>query len=284
MIMTLRLTEQPSLHDNLEKKSVAELLREINEEDKKVPLAIEKVLPDLERLVSAIERQIRNGGRMFYCGAGTGGKLAVLDMLEIPNTYGVSPEMIQCVLAGGVENLVLDLEEKEDDVEEGWKTLLEKNISPADIVVGISASGNTPYVLATLKACHEHGIPTGSFVNNPGSPISKYADYPVEVLTGPEFITGSTRMKSGTSQKLICDMISTTVMCRLGRVEGNRMIHAHLINNKVVDRLTRTMVERNPSLEYDTCETAIRKYGGLTEAEAGLLKAGILKKEPTEVS
>ena len=282
--MALRLTEQPSLHDNLEKKSVAELLREINEEDKKVPFAIEKVLPDLEKLVSAIERQIRNGGRMFYCGAGTGGKLAVLDILEIPNTYGVSPDMIQCVLAGGVENLVLDLEEKEDDVDEGWRTLQEKHICPSDIVVGISASGNTPYVLATLKACHEHGIPTGSFVNNPDSPISKYSDYPVEVITGPEFITGSTRMKSGTSQKLICDMISTTVMCRLGRVEGNRMVHAHLINNKVVDRLTRTMVERNPSLDYKTCENYIKKCGGLTEAENELLKVGILKQKPVEIN
>ena len=275
--MALRLTEQPSLHDHLEKKSVAELIREINEEDKKVALAIEAVLPDLEKLISAIENQIRAGGRMFYCGAGTGGKLAVLDTLEIPNTYGVSPDMFQCILAGGVENLVLDLEEMEDDVDEGWKLLEEKNICPKDIVVGISASGCTPYVLATLKACREHGIPTGSFVNNPGSPISEYSDYPVEVITGPEFITGSTRMKSGTSQKLICDMISTTVMCRLGRVEGNRMVHAHLINNKVVDRLTRTMVERNPSLSYEVCEAAIKKYGGLTEAEKGLKDEGVIK-------
>jgi N-acetylmuramic acid 6-phosphate etherase len=275
--MALRLTEQPSLHDHLEKKSVAELIREINEEDKKVALAIEAVLPDLEKLISAIENQIRAGGRMFYCGAGTGGKLAVLDTLEIPNTYGVSPDMFQCILAGGVENLVLDLEEMEDDVDEGWKLLEQKNVCPKDIVVGISASGCTPYVLATLKACREHGIPTGSFVNNPGSPISEYSDYPVEVITGPEFITGSTRMKSGTSQKLICDMISTTVMCRLGRVEGNRMVHAHLINNKVVDRLTRTMVERNPSLSYEVCEAAIKKYGGLTEAEKGLKEEGVIK-------
>ena len=275
--MALRLTEQPSLHDHLEKKSVAELIREINEEDKKVALAIEAVLPDLEKLISAIENQIRAGGRMFYCGAGTGGKLAVLDTLEIPNTYGVSPDMFQCILAGGVENLVLDLEEMEDDVDEGWKLLEQKNVCPKDIVVGISASGCTPYVLATLKACREHGIPTGSFVNNPGSPISEYSDFPVEVITGPEFITGSTRMKSGTSQKLICDMISTTVMCRLGRVEGNRMVHAHLINNKVVDRLTRTMVERNPSLSYEVCEAAIKKYGGLTEAEKGLKEEGVIK-------
>jgi N-acetylmuramic acid 6-phosphate etherase len=239
----------------------------------------------LEKLISAIERQLRDGGRMFYCGCGTGGKLAVLDTLELPNTYGCDPELIQCVLGGGVENLVLDLEEAEDDVEEGWQTLQEKNISPKDIVVGISASGNTPYVLATLKACQEHGIPTGSLVNNPNSPISKYSDYPIEVITGPEFITGSTRMKAGTSQKLICDMISTTVMVRLGRVEGNRMVNANLINNKVIDRLTRTMMERNPSLkDYDFCEQTIKRCGGLKKAEAYLLKKGILKEQPLGIN
>lgn len=281
--MALRLTEQPSLYDNLEKKSVSELLRDINTEDKKVALAIEKVLPDLERLVCAIEKQVKGGGRLFYLGCGTGGKLAVLDTLEIPNTYGVEPEMVQCVLAGGVENLVLDLEEAEDWLEEGWQTLEQKHhVTPQDIVVGISASGNTPYVLASLKACREHGIPTGSFTNNPNSPISEYSDYPVEVLTGPEFITGSTRMKSGTSQKLICDMISTTLMVRLGRVEGNRMVRAHLINNKVIDRLTRTIMERNGLEDYAMCEEAIKTCGGLKEAEAYFLGKGIITKLPTE--
>ena len=281
--MALRLTEQPSLYDNLEKKSVAELLRDINTEDKKVPLAIEKVLPDLERLVCAIEKQVRAGGRLFYLGCGTGGKLAVLDMLEIPNTYGVDPEMVQVVLAGGVENLVQDIEEAEDWLDEGWQTLEQKHhVTPKDIVVGISASGNTPYVLASLKACREHGIPTGSFTNNPDSPISEYSDYPVEVLTGPEFITGSTRMKSGTSQKLICDMISTTLMVRLGRVEGNRMVCAHLINNKVIDRLTRTIMERNGLEDYAMCEEAIKTCGGLKEAEAYFLGKGVISKLPNE--
>ena len=191
--MTLRLTEQPSKYRHLEKKSVDELVTLINQEDQTVPLAIQKVLPDLARLIEAIEEKLRNGGRMFYCGCGTGGHLAVDDVLELPNTYGIDPEMIQCVLAGGVENLVLDLEEKEDDTEEGWQTLESKHISQKDIVVGISASGTTPYVLATLKKCKENGITTGSFVNNPDAPISKYSDYPVEVITGPEFVTGSTR-------------------------------------------------------------------------------------------
>ncbi|MFA6592098.1 MAG: N-acetylmuramic acid 6-phosphate etherase [Bacteroidales bacterium] len=277
--MALRLTEQPSKYDHLEKKSVAELLRDINEEDKTVPYAIEKVLPDLEKLVSAIERQLRNGGRMFYCGCGTGGRLSVLDAVELPNTYGIDPEQIQCVLAGGVENLVLALEEKEDDIEEGWRTLQERNITPKDIVVGISASGTTPYVLQTLKSCREHGIPTGSFVNNPDSPISEYSDYPVEIVTGPEFITGSTRMKAGTSQKLICDMISSTVLIRLGRVEGNRMVNVRLINDKVVDRSVRMLMERNPSLkDYDYCKKMIVKCGNVKKTEQYLFDQGVLDK------
>lgn len=274
----MRLTEQPSLYDNLEKKSVAELIRDINDEDKMVPLAIEKVLPDLERLISAIEKQLRAGGRMFYLGCGTGGRLSVLDAIELPNTYGIDPEQIQCVLAGGVDNLVLALEEKEDDVDEGWRTLKERNISPKDIVVGISASGTTPYVLESLRHCRANGIPTGSFVNNADSPISKYSDYPVEVITGPEFITGSTRMKAGTSQKLICDMISTTVLTRLGRVEGNRMVNVRLINDKVVDRSVRMLMERNPSLtDYEFSKQTILKCGTVKKAEAYLIEQGILK-------
>lgn len=277
--MDLRVTEQPSLYDNLEKKSVAEIIRCINEEDKKVAITMEKDLPQIERLITKIEQQVKRGGRLFYLGAGTGGKLAVLDTLEIPNTYGVDPEMVQAVLAGGVENLVLDLEEAEDWLDEGWDTLEQKHhVTPGDIVVGISASGNTPYVLASLKACREHGIPTGCIVNNPDSPIAEYSDYPVEIVMGPEFITGSTRMKSGTSQKLMCDMISTTLMIRLGRVEGNRMVHAHLINNKVVDRLARTMMDRNPELtDYDVCVEAVKKCGGLKEAEQYFFDKGVIK-------
>lgn len=281
--MALRLTEQPSMYDHLEKMSVKELLHNINEEDKTVPLAIEKVLPDLEKLVTAIENQLRDGGRMFYCGCGTGGRLSVLDAIELPNTYGIDPNQIQCVLAGGVENLVLALEEKEDDIEEGWRTLQERNVSPKDIVVGISASGTTPYVLNTLKHCQENHIPTGSFVNNPDSPISKYSDYPVEVITGPEFVTGSTRMKAGTSQKLICDMISTTVLCRLGRIEGNRMVNVRLINDKVVDRSVRMLMERNPSLtDYEYCKEMIKKCGTVKNTEKYLFDLGVLDKLPEE--
>lgn len=264
----MRLTEQPSKYDNLEKKSVEELIRDINNEDKTVAFAMEKVLPEIGRLISAVEHQLKNGGRMFYVGCGTGGRLSVLDAIELPNTYGIEPDLINCVLAGGVENLVLALEEKEDDTEEGWRTLLGYGVSPKDIIVGISASGTTPYVLATLKKCRENGIPCGSFVNNPDSPISKYSDYPIEVVTGTEFVTGSTRMKSGTSQKMFCDMLSTTVLIRLGRVEGNRMVNVRLINDKVVDRSVRMMMDRNPSLtDYEFVKAAIVKCGNVKKAE-----------------
>ncbi len=281
--MVLRVTEQDSLYNNLEKKSVAEILHDINEEDKKVPMAIEKALPELEKIISAIENQLRNGGRMFYVGCGTGGRLSVLDQVELPNTYGIDPEMIQCVLAGGVENLVLALEEAEDDVEEGWRTLLEKNVNPKDIIVGISASGNTPYVLETLKRCQENGIPTCSFVGNPDSPISKYSDYPCEIVCGPEYITGSTRMKCGTVQKLVCDMISTTVLIRLGRIEGNKMVNVRLINNKVVDRSVRMLMDRNPSLtDYAFCEKVITETGTVKKAEKYLYDNKFIDKLPEE--
>ena len=273
----MRLTEQPSKYDNLEKMSVKELITNINNEDKLVALAIEKVLPDLEKLISAVEHQLRNGGRMFYVGCGTGGRLSVLDAIELPNTYGIEPDKIICILAGGVENLVLALEEKEDDIEEGWRTLPSYNVSPKDIIVGISASGTTPFVLETMKKCKEHGIPCGSFVNNENSPISQYSDYPVEVITGPEFVTGSTRMKSGTSQKMICDMISTTVLIRLGRVEGNRMVNVRLINDKVVDRSVRMLMDRNPQMtDYEFVKKVIIENGNVKKAEEALKAQGLL--------
>jgi N-acetylmuramic acid 6-phosphate etherase len=266
----MRLTEQPSKYDNLEKKTVAELIRDINAEDKTVAFAIEKVLPDIEKLITAIENQLRNGGRMFYLGCGSGGRLSVLDAIELPNTYGIEKGVINVVLAGGVRNLVDAPEEREDDEEEGWNSLLAENISPKDIVIGISASGTTPFVLAALKQCRAHGIPCGSLVNNPNSPISQHSDYPIEIITGPEFVTGSTRMKSGTSQKMLFDMISTTVLIRLGRVEGNRMVNVRLINNKVIDRSVRMLMERNKLDDYDYARELIIKYGTVKKAEAAL--------------
>ena len=250
----MRLTEQPSKYDNLEKKSVMEIITDINNEDKTVAYAIEKVLPDLERLISAIERQLRAGGRMFYVGCGTGGRLSVLDVVELPNTL-IAPSTSPISIALAVPM--------------AWRLL-----APAPVE---TASGTTPYVLHTLRHCREHGIPTGSFVNNPQSPISDYSDYPVEVITGTEYVTGSTRMKCGTAQKMICDMISTTVLIRLGRIEGNRMVNVRLINDKVVDRSVRMFMERNPSItDYDYVKEIIVKTGTVKKAEAYLKEAGKL--------
>ncbi len=274
----LRMTEQPSMFDHLEKMTVDELVKHINDEDKTVPFAIEKVLPQISKMISAIESQLRNGGRMFYMGCGTGGRLAVMDIVELPNTYGIEKGVINCILAGRVENIMQVLEEKEDDRQEAWQQLTEYKVSPKDFVIGISASGTTPFVLEGMKKCKENHIPCGSFVNNPNSPISEYSDYPIEILTGPEFVTGSTRMKAGTSQKLLCDMISTTVLIRLGRVEGNRMVNVRLINDKVVDRSVRMFMERNPKMtDYKQIEAAIRKTGNVKKAEAYFKEQGLLK-------
>jgi len=261
-----RLTEQPSKYDNLDKKSVDELVSAINSEDKLVAAAIEKELPSIVKLIEAIEKKLKNGGRMFYLGAGSGGRLSVLDIIELPNTYGIEPGVFNVILAGGVENLVLALEEKEDDEEEGWRRLQDKNISSCDIVIGISASGNTPFVLSALKKCKENGIPCGSIVHNPDSPISAYSDYPVEVVMGPEFVTGSTRMKCGTAQKMIFDMISTTTLIRLGRVEGSRMVNVRLINNKVVDRSVKMILEKSDLTDYEEAKNILLQCGNVKKS------------------
>ena len=261
-----RITEQSSLYHDLEKKTVDELIRDINTEDQKVALAIKENLPQLSRLITAIENQLKAGGRMFYLGCGSGGRLSVLDAVELPNTYGIEKGIIVPILAGGVENLVYALEEKEDDIEEGWRYLMEANASSKDIVVGISASGNTPYVLETLKKCREHGIPCGSLVHNPDAPISKYSDYPVEIVMGPEFITGSTRMKCGTAQKMLFDMISTTVLVRLGRVEDNRMVNVRLINDKVVDRSVKMILFLTDIGDYEKAKEILLKCGNVKKS------------------
>ena len=234
-----RITEQSSLYDHLEKMSVAELTANINNENKKVALAVEEALPKINILIEAIERQVKNGGRLFYAGCGTGGRLATLDTIEVQNTYGI-----------------------------GWQQLCDKHITKDDIVVGFSASGTTPFVLSILKHCRKEGIPTGCIVNNPHSPIAEWADYAVEVITGPEFVTGSTRMKAGTSQKLILDMISTTLQIRQGRVEGNKMVNAKLINHKLIDRACRIFMERNSEYkDYEEVRQLILKAGSVKKAE-----------------
>lgn len=245
---------------------VEEITAHINAEDKTVASAIEAVLPQINRLIGAAVSKIKEGGRIFYLGAGSGGRLSVLDAIELPNTYGVEKGLVNVVLAGGIENLPAALEEKEDDVREGWRQLKGKNITDKDIVIGISASGTTPFVLASLEECRRHHITTGCIVSNPSSPIALQADFPVEVITGPEFVTGSTRMKCGTAQKMILDMISTTTMILLGRVEDNRMVNVLLLNEKITDRAVRILMEKGELSDYGEARKLVLAHGGAKKA------------------
>lgn len=261
-----KVTEQPSKYRHLEKMSVAELTANINNEDKIVALAIEKALPQLNLLIENVVAKLSAGGRMFYLGAGSGGRLSVLDVIEMPTTYGAPKGLLNSILAGGAEHLIEALEEKEDDTEEGWLKLQEAKISSKDIVIGISASGSTPFVLESLKKCRANHIATGCIVSNPDSPIAQNADFPVEVITGPEFVSGSTRMKCGTAQKMIFDMISTTTMIRLGRVEDNKMVHVALINDKITDRAVKILMETGGITDYDKAKTILLESGSVKKA------------------
>lgn len=262
----VRITEQPSRHRHLEKKTVEEITKRINEEDKTVSDAIEKVLPELNKMIEALVEKLKNGGRLFYLGAGSGGRLSVLDVIEMPTTYGVEKGVFNVILAGGVDRLVEALEDKEDDKNEGVDQLARHNVGPKDFVIGISASGTTPFVLESLKHCQANGIPTGCIVSNPDSPIARYADFPVEVITGPEFISGSTRMKCGTAQKMIFDMISTTTMIQLGRVEDNKMVYVNLINDKIVDRAVKILMDKINLTDYEEAKKLLFDAGSVKEA------------------
>ena len=261
-----KITEQPGKYRDLEKKSVEEITSYINEEDKTVALAIEKELPKINLLIKEIVLKLKSGGRLFYVGAGSGGRLAVLDVIELPTTYGIDKGMVNVILAGGVEYLVQALEEKEDDTEAAWRMLQEKNISSKDIVVGISASGTTPFVLCALKECKKNKIVTGCIVSNPDAAIAKFADFPIEIITGPEFISGSTRMKCATAQKMIFDMISTTTMIQLGKVEDNRMVNVKLINVKITDRAVKMLMEKSGIDDYKNAETILLAHGSVKKA------------------
>ena len=261
-----RITEQPSLYRHLEKMSVDELVTNINREDQKVAPAIEKELPKIGKMITAIEGQLRAGGRLIYLGAGSGGRLSVLDKVELPNTFGIEKGVVICLLAGGEENLLQVLEEKEDDTEDALRQMELYRVNEKDFVLGISASGSTPYVLEGLKRCKELDIPCGCIVNNPNSPIAAACDYPVEVITGPEFISGSTRMKCGTVQKMLFDMISTTVFIRLGRIEDNRMVNVRLINNKAIDRSVKMLQEKRNIDNYEEAKKLVIDFGSVKKA------------------
>jgi len=260
-----RTTEKDSRFNNLEKMTISEILQHINEEDQSVPLAVEKALPQIEALAKATAAKMKEGGRLFYIGAGTSGRLGVVDASECPPTFGVPFDMVVGIIAGGDGAIRKSVEFAEDDTEQAWRDVLEYNINDKDVLVGIAASGTTPYVIGGLKAANAHNITTGCIVCNAGSPVAAVAKYPIEVITGPEFLTGSTRMKAGTAQKLVLNMLSTCVMIQLGKVKGNKMVDMQLSNDKLVDRGTK-MVMTATGLDEENAATLLTRYGSVRKA------------------
>ncbi|MDD4158678.1 MAG: N-acetylmuramic acid 6-phosphate etherase [Proteiniphilum sp.] len=261
----IRITEQTSPYNDLEKKTVREILTGINAEDQKVALAVEKTIPEVEKLVTGIVERMRRGGRLFYIGAGTSGRLGVLDASEIPPTFGMSNTYVIGLIAGGDDALRNAIEDAEDDYDKGWKELMGYKINENDTLVGIAASGITPYVIGALRRAREKGILTAAISCNPGSPVAAEAEIKIEPVVGPEYVTGSTRMKSGTAQKMVLNMITTTTMIKLGRVKGNRMVNMQLTNRKLVDRGTRMIVDEL-SLNYEQAKNLLLLHGSVKKA------------------
>ncbi|HEY8688226.1 MAG TPA: N-acetylmuramic acid 6-phosphate etherase [Chitinophagaceae bacterium] len=264
--MFKRITEEASEYRHLEKMSVNEILNNINTEDKKVPAAIEKVISQIEALIHAITDKMLMGGRLFYIGAGTSGRLGIVDASECPPTYGVPPGLVIGIIAGGLKAMTEAVEYAEDNEEQGWKDLQYHYVTDKDVVIGIAASGTTPYVIGALNKCKENGIITGSISCNPNSPLSAAAEFPIEVVVGTEFVTGSTRMKSGTAQKLVLNMISTTVMIQLGRVEDNKMVNMQLTNEKIVDRGVKMLMEKTGMTDYAEAKKLLFTHGSVKKA------------------
>lgn len=263
--MKEKTTERDSNYDGLENMSVNELLTSINKEDKTVPDAIEKVIPKIEQLVEVIVERMKMGGRLFYIGAGTSGRLGIVDASECPPTFGVEHGLVIGLIAGGDSAIRKAVEFAEDSKEQGWKDLLDYNINENDVVIGIAASGTTPYVIGGLEKANKNNIVTGCITCNEGSPVAQTAQYPIEVVVGPEFVTGSTRMKSGTAQKLVLNMISTSVMIKLGRVRGNKMVDMQLSNDKLVDRGTK-MIMNELRVDYQEANELLLKHGSVRKA------------------
>jgi N-acetylmuramic acid 6-phosphate etherase len=263
--MSQRITESESLHNNLEQQSTQDLLLGINQEDQKVANAVNAVIPEIQAFIDACYENMKDGGRLFYIGAGTSGRLGIVDASECPPTFGVDHNTVIGIMAGGDSAIRKAVEFAEDDTTQGWKDLQEFSITTKDSLIGIAASGTTPYVLGALQSAKEAGLITGGITCNPDSPLSKLAEYPMVPVVGPEFVTGSTRMKSGTAQKLVLNMISTTLMIKLGRVKGNRMVDMQLSNNKLVDRGTK-MVQDQLNISYDEAAELLEKHGSVRKA------------------
>lgn len=261
-----RVTEQASNYRHLEKMSMIEILTNINKEDQTVPLAVKKALPQIEKLANAITDRMLAGGRLFYLGAGTSGRLAIVDASECPPTYGVPYGLVIALIAGGDKAITQAVENAEDSMEDGWNDLQKHFISNKDVVVGLAASGTTPYVVGALKNCREKGIITGCIVCNEGSPVAAVSDCPIEVVVGPEFVTGSTRMKSGTAQKMVLNMISTSVMIKLGRVEDNKMVNMQLSNEKLVNRGVQMVMDQLQLKEFDKAKQLLLLHGSVKKA------------------
>lgn len=267
-----RITEEDSLYRHLEEMQIEELLLNINNEDKKVPDAVANAISQITLLVDAVANKMLIGGRLFYIGAGTSGRLAVVDASECPPSYGVPHGLVIAIIAGGNDAMFKAVEFAEDDLEQAWKDLQKYEVGEKDFVIGIAASGTTPYVIGGLKKCSENGIVTGSISCNKNSPLSFVAEFPVEVLVGPEFITGSTRMKSGTAQKLVLNMISTAVMIQLGRVEDNKMVNMQLTNEKLIDRGVKMLINKVAALSYEDAKSLLLTHGSVKKAVEFLSK------------
>lgn len=257
-----KTTEQDSLYDHLETKSISELIYTINREDKTVSLAVEKSIPQIIELTEQVISHLETGGRLFYIGAGTSGRLGILDASECPPTFGVSHNLVIGLIAGGDAAIRKAVEFAEDSTTQGWKDLQNYSITSKDIVIGIAASGTTPYVVSALKDCNDNGIVTGCITCNRNSPLSTVAQFPVEVVVGPEFVTGSSRMKAGTAQKMVLNMISTTTMIQLGKVKGNKMVDMQLSNDKLVDRGIR-MLTKELSIDPGKASELLKQYGSV---------------------
>lgn len=260
-----KTTEADSYYNHLEKMSIRNLLVNINKEDKTVPLAVEKTIPKIEKLVKVIVEKMKKGGRLFYIGAGTSGRLGIVDASECPPTYGVPHGLVIGLIAGGDKAIRKAVEFAEDDPNGGWEDLKKYDVNKKDVVIGIAASGTTPYVVGALEHCNKKGITTGCITCNKISPVARAAKFPLEIVVGPEFVTGSTRMKAGTAQKLVLNMISTSVMVKLGRVKGNKMVDMRLSNNKLIDRGTR-MVMKALNTDYEEARKLLIRSGNVRKA------------------